>query len=402
VAIELKLKVMIKRNLFYFLIFISILVQSKDSFSQNVTIGTNSTFRAVLEVNGAAAGGATSAIFGGEGTGISFQRNSPTIGYNQYNASVGKYIGTGFAAIQYLDPGNGRMNFDMFSYGSPDLNTSLPIRGLSVWPNGNIGIKSNGSANASLFVERGTNFNGAAFFPGTNYNSHFYFSSSEHTYIRGGKPNSNVYINDNVPNSKLVIGNGNTLVGINSGDPQYPLEIWQTGLRGLILVEPAESYNRWEQVVGFYNGGPSSSLKMIYNDNFSSFFRPDNGNVVAVSDKRLKINTRSLSPVLDKILQLRPVTYQMKYNESPEIIIGFIAQDVKKIFPEMVSVFPNDIAKDVTFTDFHALNYGSFKILGVKAVQEEQQLITDLKYQQLDITKRLELIEKKLAIKDLE
>ena len=100
-------------------------------------------------------------------------------------------------------------------------------------------------------------------------------------------------------------------------------------------------------------------------------------------------------------MQLRPVEYEMKYdNPGHEKIIGFIAQEVKQIFPEMVTVSPNTVAKGVTIPDFHGLNYNPFKILAVKAVQEEQVLIQDLQSRQTEITRRLEALEKKLSIKN--
>ncbi len=100
-------------------------------------------------------------------------------------------------------------------------------------------------------------------------------------------------------------------------------------------------------------------------------------------------------------MQLRPVEYELKYNNSGhQKTIGFIAQEVKPVFPGMVAVAPNKVAKDITIADFHALNYADFKIMAVKAVQEEQVLIEDLQRRQNEIMHRLEAIEKKLPGKN--
>src|SRR5215203_6113466 len=88
------------------------------SFAQNVGIGTNTPARAKLEVHGSV--GATSAIFGGESSGISLQRNWPGIGFNQYYNNGNKYIGNGYAGVQYLDPGTGGFSLDLFPNGSAD------------------------------------------------------------------------------------------------------------------------------------------------------------------------------------------------------------------------------------------------------------------------------------------
>ncbi|MBK8140036.1 MAG: hypothetical protein IPK57_02855 [Chitinophagaceae bacterium] len=118
---------------------------SRDLFSQNVGIGIANPVRAKLEVNGTSGIGSTSAIFGGDGTGISFQRNWPTIGFNQYRdntAGNGKYMSNGFAAIQLFDPTTGYMYFDMFSNGSANTLTNSGTRALSISNTGNIGIKA--------------------------------------------------------------------------------------------------------------------------------------------------------------------------------------------------------------------------------------------------------------------
>ncbi|MEK7522858.1 MAG: tail fiber domain-containing protein, partial [Patescibacteria group bacterium] len=52
------------------------------------------------------------------------------------------------------------------------------------------------------------------------------------------------------------------------------------------------------------------------------------------SDIRLKKNILNINDTLSKILNLRPVTFNWKSNEEPSI--GFIAEEVEPIFPELV------------------------------------------------------------------
>src|SRR5215218_5429898 len=126
--------------------------------AQNVGIGTNTATRAKLEVVGVAGSGATSGLFGSNSAGISLQRNWPTIGFNQYRddiapGSQGKYMSTGFAAIQYMDPNSGIYVFDMFPSGAANTNTPAAVRAITVAPNGNTGIRTD-YLNASLVVLR--------------------------------------------------------------------------------------------------------------------------------------------------------------------------------------------------------------------------------------------------------
>ncbi len=63
------------------------------------------------------------------------------------------------------------------------------------------------------------------------------------------------------------------------------------------------------------------------------------GNVVTVaSDKRLKENIKPIQSALEKVLGLNGVTYQWKDRKAggDQLRIGFIAQQVKEIVPELV------------------------------------------------------------------
>src|SRR5688572_33410190 len=87
--------------------------------AQRVGIGITNPTRAGLEVQGAV--GATSAIFGGDGTGISILRNWPSVGFNHYYGNTNRYMANGYAAMQTLDPTAGYMAFDIFDQGYMDL-----------------------------------------------------------------------------------------------------------------------------------------------------------------------------------------------------------------------------------------------------------------------------------------
>src|SRR5262245_43456717 len=92
-------------------------------FSQNIGIGLSNPTRARLELNGAVS--TTAAIFGGESTGISLQRNWPAVGFNQYFNGTGKYMANGYGGAIALDPAAGYMIFDMYPYGS--ANGDIPF-----------------------------------------------------------------------------------------------------------------------------------------------------------------------------------------------------------------------------------------------------------------------------------
>lgn len=90
------------------------------------------------------------------------------------------------------------------------------------------------------------------------------------------------------------------------------------------------------------------------------------GNWTPVSDERAKKNISSLSYGLDTINQLNPVHYQLIRNDKDNI--GFLAQEVKEIIPEIVS------GDDKVG---YGISYAAFTPILTKAIQELDQKIKD-------------------------
>jgi hypothetical protein len=105
------------------------------------------------------------------------------------------------------------------------------------------------------------------------------------------------------------------------------------------------------------------------------------------SDARLKENIKPLENNLNRILLLRGVSYNMKkefYNISDQemlskamnenkIDFGFLAQEIKEVFPEVVSL-------DST-TNYYSVNYVKLIPVLIEAVKEQQAQIEELKKQ---------------------
>lgn len=133
-------------------LLLAISVISLYSAAQNVGIGTTTPNRAKLEVNGVSGNGSTSGIFGGDGAGISLQKDWPSLGFNQYRdmgTGYGKHIGLGYAANQYLDPNSGSLYIDMLSSGAANSEISTSINALHLSNLGNVGIRG-ASLNSEL------------------------------------------------------------------------------------------------------------------------------------------------------------------------------------------------------------------------------------------------------------
>ena len=90
------------------------------------------------------------------------------------------------------------------------------------------------------------------------------------------------------------------------------------------------------------------------------------------SDARLKTNIVATTYGLKEVMALRPVHYNMK--KGGEAQEGFIAQEVRKVIPEVVSGKEGDLLKGETL----GLSYGNLVPVLTKAIQEQQARIEAL------------------------
>ncbi len=134
-----------------------------------------------------------------------------------------------------------------------------------------------------------------------------------------------------------------------------------------------------------------------------------------VSDGRFKINVKEDVFGLDFLLKLRPVIYNLdmdaisKFNKTPdslrlkdaerlkssEIQIGFIAQEVEMVSQEIGFNF-HGVDKPKNKNSYYGLRYAEFVPPIVKAIQEQQAMISSQK-QEIESLKK-ELTEIKLLL----
>jgi hypothetical protein len=95
------------------------------------------------------------------------------------------------------------------------------------------------------------------------------------------------------------------------------------------------------------------------------------GSLTHVSDGKLKKDVRDLSYGLEQMLKLRPVSFSWKREDGGKTHLGFIAQEVQKVVPEVVLPVHEPEGADVLTVDYVEL----VPVL-MKAVQEQNKIIT--------------------------
>jgi len=216
-------------------------------------------------------------------------------------------------------------------------------------------------------------------------------------------------------------GDGNVFIGINTGSYQgtksnqlyidnsntsSPL-IWgdftndNIRLNGNVGAGGYGAYSSYGLVV---QGGTVNSLR-VYDLTVQSgpalYVRGDISatGTITPSDKRLKKNIHEIKKPLDLVLHLAGVTYNWKsdselslykksfmapdendysFNFPTGTQLGFIAQDVEKVLPEIVKTNPNG---------FKSIDYSKLGPVLVEAIKEQQKYIEMLE-------KRIEILEK--------
>lgn len=106
------------------------------------------------------------------------------------------------------------------------------------------------------------------------------------------------------------------------------------------------------------------------------------GDVVAYSDIRVKENISPITSALSKVLSLNGYYYNRTDLKDKSIKVGFIAQEVMKVVPELVTYNPLE--------DRYAVSYGNSTALLVEAIKEQQAQIDT---QSAQITELMEIIK---------
>ena len=150
------------------------------------------------------------------------------------------------------------------------------------------------------------------------------------------------------------------------------------GGKTALCISPDYSSHNANGKIGIYDSTPSYTLDVTGDINATGEVR--NSGSALSSDERLKENIADMDSMLSKVMELRPVTFDWKedarggrLNREEYRIgdFGFIAQEVSKLLPNMVSV-GDDKEK------LQGVSYAKLVSVLTKAVQELNQKVTDL------------------------
>jgi|GEM_PF-3785216 len=189
-------------------------------------------------------------------------------------------------------------------------------------------------------------------------------------------------------NSQMTIASDGK-VGLDKTSPEADLHIRQsqqtiTNGKGGIRFEESGNASDWWRIYhsGVYFSFNNSGNRVAYING--------TGTYVTTSDKRFKKNVVEMKPVLERIKRLRPVSYHYNRQEDSENkVLGFIAQEVKPLFPELVFE-----SEDGSL----GMGYAHLGVIAIKAAKEQQEIIDRQQGQIDEMMKQMQEMQNQLQV----
>ena len=118
--------------------------------------------------------------------------------------------------------------------------------------------------------------------------------------------------------------------------------------------------------VGIGTSEPSASSALDVSGNLTvTGDITSSGDITGFSDVALKKNISTLQGSLEMVMSMRPVSYEMKGSSDGRRRVGFVAQEVERILPQVIHVSPHDVHGNLK-----SIAYGNLTSPIVGALQE--------------------------------
>ena len=205
--------------------------------------------------------------------------------------------------------------------------------------------------------------------------------------------NGNVGLGTSSPNEILEIGgNGNAFFGNGEGADRKGLLIDGTWVSHATRIESYDYGTGQGLDLVFNDVGEGDVGIKISNPNVSldvSGSIEYTGTITDVSDERLKENFESIEHPIESILQLQGYSYNMKDDEEMVREYGVIAQEIQKVFPELVTVVDEE-------NGYLGVSYVQLIPILLEAIKEQQEVIEELQAENENKDVRIDNLDARL------
>lgn len=190
--------------------------------------------------------------------------------------------------------------------------------------------------------------------------------------------------------SSQTTGGGNTAIGYNANVPVGSSISNSTAIGYLAVVDASNKIRLGNggvtlvETAGDLRVGAGSPNGCVQDGNANALVG------TCISDLRLKTQITPFSPLLERLVSLEPVHFLWRAAEHPELQLGsepsygLIAQDVERIFPELVDDGPQG---------YKVVRYGQLPLMLLMAIKEQQEIIGRQRAENDDLRERVERLE---------
>jgi hypothetical protein len=159
----------------------------------------------------------------------------------------------------------------------------------------------------------------------------------------------------------------------------------------LSLRHPSSINLKW----GLYVSAIDSSLNFYSNGSLRANIDRVTGVFSALSDRTRKKNIIPMKSVLETVLKLPAYSYNyLDSKDTDRRMLGFMAQDIQPFFPELVyQRYDREATKPVLTMDYSGLG-----VIAIKAVQEQQKQIEEVKSENDYLKEKIEMLMKRVEV----
>jgi len=295
--------------------------------------------------------------------------------------SIGRNGGTGFLNFNGTQTGNVGYTF---SGGNVGIGTTSPTAPLHV-VGPNLGSVLGTTSNLFTLQNGNGNTSFLSFYQLRSSNGNDWTTTT--TRIQQVIDTTGMgYMDFNPPNGTFAIAFGSgTCCGSTTVANEY-MRIAYGGNVGIGMVSPGSTLQvNGNAVIGYSTNTAGPSNGLLVSGNVGIGVSPSSynlqvagtiygSNTVSASDGRLKQNIKPLTGTLSKLDQLRGVSFEWNRLAVPlrrkegEKGIGMIAQELQKVYPELVTGSKKN---------YLGINYGAFTAVLLQSIKElKSQVIT--------------------------
>ena len=214
-------------------------------------------------------------------------------------------------------------------------------------------------------------------------------ASGSHSTAMGYETTASGNASTSMGGKTAASGRYSTAMGYETTASDFgSLVIGQYNSSGSTVTSNATSFDTANTAFVIGNGtgtgvDASDAFKVMFNgDATLSNDLTVEGDIVISSDARLKANIVSLGSTLARLLLIDGKTYTMKKDGKQKI--GVLAQDIQKVFPELVSTDDRDML---------AVNYQGLVPVLINALKEQDGKMKEQDAKMIEQEKRLERLE---------